>query len=148
VLARALERDPRPSARRHAIASLLADALEADRCLIGQPEGGTVRAVGGVAIGIAAVPGHDCLPQGCGITARAVREAHSQRVDDVRLDPDYFPAADSTRSELATPVVSAGQVVAVLNVEADRVAAFTVEDEVVLEAAAAYLADRPWLLGL
>jgi diguanylate cyclase (GGDEF)-like protein len=69
-----------------------------------------------------------------GITGRAFRTGLPQNVGDVRLDPDYEPAADEMPahpiSELAVPVSGDGRVIGVVNVEEpglDRFSEFDVE---------------------
>jgi signal transduction histidine kinase len=76
-----------------------------------------------------------------GLLGRTVRTAATQRVDDVRHDPDYgAPASPGTRSEVCVPVVAGGRVLGVLNVESPQIAAFTSEDVAVLETTADVLA--------
>ena len=78
---------------------------------------------------------------GSGLLGRTVRTATTQRVDDVRNDPDYESSASpGTRSELCVPVVAGGRVLGVLNVESPQIAAFTSEDVAVLETTADVLA--------
>ncbi|MDQ3982325.1 MAG: hypothetical protein M3271_06545 [Actinomycetota bacterium] len=51
------------------------------------------------------------------------------RVDDVSQDDNYLTTLDSTRSEIVVPVVTVGMdVVGLIDVESDQVAAFTSED--------------------
>lgn len=52
-----------------------------------------------------------------GVAWRAVDTALSQRVEDVRSDPDYLASDERVRSEIAAPVSAGGQVVLVLDVE-------------------------------
>ncbi len=75
-----------------------------------------------------------------GITGRTFLERASQRVDDVRKDPDYISVDDSIRSELAVPIALGDRVLGVLDVEADQVGAFDVEDQEALELLAAEIA--------
>lgn len=66
------------------------------------------------------------LPVGRGLVGRAVKRRATERVDDVRLDPDFY-AVDflpDTRSEVAIPIVSHDRVLGVLDVQATTVAAF------------------------
>ena len=63
-------------------------------------------------------------------------------VDDVTKDPGYLTTFDSTRSEIAVPVLTtAMQPLGVIDVESDKVAAFDDEDREVLMACA--VAMRP-----
>ncbi len=60
-----------------------------------------------------------------GITGRVFLTGEPALVDDVSQDPDYVNYTDETKSELAVPVKDRdGKVIAVLNVESRRYAAF------------------------
>jgi diguanylate cyclase (GGDEF)-like protein len=65
--------------------------------------------------------GYTMLPNGLtperGVIGRAVRSAAPQLVSDVTADPDYVSGKRGMTSELVVPVLSAGEVVGVLNVE-------------------------------
>ncbi|HET7746377.1 MAG TPA: GAF domain-containing protein, partial [Vicinamibacteria bacterium] len=63
-------------------------------------------------------------PIHAGIAGRAMRDRKTVVVDDVAGDPDYLSVWASTRSEVAVPIYSGEDVVAVLNVESDTPAAF------------------------
>jgi len=68
------------------------------------------------------------LPVGKGLVGRAVKLRATVRVDDVRLESDFY-AVDflpDTRSEVAIPIVSNDRVLGVLDVQATTVAAFDV----------------------
>jgi signal transduction histidine kinase/CheY-like chemotaxis protein len=89
---------------------------------------------------IAAVVGRESGPQGwasfpisAGITGRAMRERRTMLVPDVSVDPDYVKVVSETRSEVAVPILSGDEVVAVLNVESDRVGAFSRGEIITLE---------------
>lgn len=62
------------------------------------------------------------------ITGRVYRTGQPALVPDVTLDPDYAAAAEDVRSELAVPVKIGEEVVAVLNLESRRPAAFDEDD--------------------
>jgi signal transduction histidine kinase/DNA-binding response OmpR family regulator len=63
-------------------------------------------------------------PLGSGITGRAIRERRTIIAHDVRDDPDYVTVFESTKSEVAIPILSGDEVVAVLNVESEEPRAF------------------------
>jgi GAF domain-containing protein len=89
--------------------------------------------------------GHGCLriPFARGVCGAAARTRRTQRVDDVALFPDHIACASTTRSEIVVPVVSpSGAVLAVLDVDSDREAAFTEVDQEALEGICAELAAR------
>ncbi len=75
-----------------------------------------------------------------GLTGWVARNSKSVRVDDVMKDDRYESQIQKTRSELDIPLVFAGKVIGVLNAESPNVAAFTEEDQHLLEDIAPYAA--------
>ncbi|HEV2393400.1 MAG TPA: GAF domain-containing protein [Verrucomicrobiae bacterium] len=85
---------------------------------------------------------------GEGVTGWVARTGKAARVDDVTADPRYVQIRSEVRSELAVPLEVQGEVRGVLNVDADRVSAFSVQDQELLEALAAQAANvihQTWL---
>jgi signal transduction histidine kinase len=72
-----------------------------------------------------------------GITGWVARWGKPARVGDVQNDPRYVALRPEVRSELAVPLEVGGDVRGVLNVDADRLDAFSAEDQELLEALAA-----------
>ena len=62
-----------------------------------------------------------------GIAGRVIRTGEPALVDDVSLDPDYYPALAETRSQLTVPIRREGAVVGVIDVESPKVGAFDEE---------------------
>jgi GAF domain-containing protein/HAMP domain-containing protein len=64
------------------------------------------------------------------LVARAARTGTGVVVNDVRADPDFLPnpLLPETRSEMAVPMLVAGQVIGVLDVQADTLNRFTEVD--------------------
>ena len=62
-----------------------------------------------------------------GIAGRVIQTGEPALVDDVSLDPDYYPALAETRSQLTVPIRREGSVVGVINVESPKVGAFDEE---------------------
>ena len=103
-------------------------ALEADLLVIG-PYQGT----------------HGCLriPFSRGVCGAAARTRMTQRVDQVSSRPDHIACSVSTQSEIVVPVLSpTGEVLAVLDVDSDREAAFGDVDQRELEAICVELGQR------
>jgi signal transduction histidine kinase len=73
------------------------------------------------------------FPLSQGVLGRAFREKATQLVDDVSHDPDFRPWASSTRSEVAIPILSGDEVVALLDIEGDVVRAFDEGQVITLE---------------
>lgn len=76
--------------------------------------------------------GHGCLfiPFDKGVCGAAARTGEVQRVDDVEAFPGHIACASSTRSEIVLPVRNtAGDLIAVFDIDSDQPAAFTADDE-------------------
>ncbi len=89
--------------------------------------------------------GHGCLriPFDRGVCGAAARTRRTQRVDDVALFPGHIACSSTTRSEIVVPVISpSGPVLAVLDIDSDRPAAFSEFDQVELERICGDLATR------
>ena len=71
--------------------------------------------------------------KGRGITTKAARESRSILVDDIRKEPSYIDGFSETLSELAVPIISEDNVFGVLNIESDKLNAFSENDRVVME---------------
>lgn len=69
------------------------------------------------------------LALGEGISGRAAERREPVRVGDVREDPGYVPGLEAARSNLAVPLIAGGELAGVINVESERVEAFTEEHE-------------------
>ncbi|PYJ06330.1 MAG: histidine kinase [Verrucomicrobia bacterium] len=76
------------------------------------------------------------LRVGEGITGWVARTGRPARVNDVRADSRYVMANPAARSELAVPLEVRGEVRGVLNVDSDRLDAFTESDQELLQALA------------
>ncbi|MGR3462312.1 MAG: GAF domain-containing protein [Roseovarius sp.] len=75
--------------------------------------------------------GHGCLviPFSRGVCGAAARTGEVQLVDDVDAFPGHIACASSTRSEIVLPVRDgSGDIIAVLDIDSDRAAAFTGAD--------------------
>lgn len=80
------------------------------------------------------------IPIRDGITGAAVREKTSVMVNDVASDPRYIrtPGLDEVTAELAVPILLAGRVLGVVNVESQE--SFAEDDAIALEIVADQLA--------
>ena len=72
------------------------------------------------------------LKVGEGITGWVARTGQPARVGDVSKDERYIMLNDQVRSELAVPLEVAGEIRGVLNVDSDRLDAFSSDDEQLL----------------
>src|SRR5262249_11717765 len=89
-----------------------------------------------------AIPTRVQLPLHKGITGHAAAERRSLRVDDVRLDPRYveLPNSENVRSELVIPLLLNERLIGVLDLESTQLAAFTDENERLLNILSSYIA--------
>ncbi len=81
--------------------------------------------------------GHGCLqiPFERGVCGACARSGDAQLVDDVAAFPGHIACAATTRSELVLPVRDGvGALIAVLDIDSDRPAAFTRDDAEALQA--------------
>ena len=88
------------------------------------------------------------LRVGEGITGWVARTGQAARVGDVTQDPRYVMLRPSVRSELAVPLEVQGGSRGVVNVDSDRLDAFTASDQELLEALAlqaAHVIQNTWL---
>ncbi|OGO26735.1 MAG: hypothetical protein A2Z16_06480 [Chloroflexi bacterium RBG_16_54_18] len=73
------------------------------------------------------------LMHGHGITGYVIRNCRSLVVSDVRLDPHYVQGRTATLSEIAVPIILNERAIGALNLESDRLAAYTSDDVEVLQ---------------
>ncbi|HSU57523.1 MAG TPA: GAF domain-containing protein [Candidatus Dormibacteraeota bacterium] len=88
------------------------------------------------------------LRVGEGITGWVARSGKAARVGDVTRDPRYVMLRPDVRSELAVPLQVNGELRGVINVDSERVDAFTEEDQDLLEGLATQAAaviQNTWL---
>jgi len=74
------------------------------------------------------------LRSGKGIVGHVIRTGEQVIAANVRDDPRYIEGRAETRSEVAVPIVSNGRVIGALNLESDRLAAYSARDLDLLEA--------------
>jgi GAF domain-containing protein len=80
------------------------------------------------------------IPLGSGITGWAAAHRQTLRLDDVSRDARYIQLSPNTRSEMAIPLLFRNELLGVLNVESEQVAAYTDNDEEMLGTLAGSLA--------
>ncbi|MEZ5871119.1 MAG: GAF domain-containing protein [Nitratireductor sp.] len=88
--------------------------------------------------------GHGCLviPFERGVCGACATRGETLIVDDVEAFPDHIACSSTTRSEIVVPVWKAGELLAVLDIDSDHVAAFDDRDRVALEAILATAFNR------
>jgi len=92
-------------------------------------------------------PEHPTFPVTQGLTGAAIAEKKAVVVGDVRKDPRYLTAFGSTVSEIIVPVISPdGRVIGTVDVESEKVDAFSARDQQTIEQCAE-AAKLLWLLA-
>ena len=86
-------------------------------------------------------PAYPRFPISQGLAGAALEEKRSIMVADVHKDPRYLPTFGSTQSEIVVPIVSeSGKVIGLIDVESEKLDAFTENDRDFLEHAAYLIA--------
>ena len=86
-------------------------------------------------------PAYPRFPVTQGLAGAALETKQSVMVADVHKDPRYLPTFGSTQSEIVVPVITeAGKVVGLIDVESEKLDAFTENDRDFLEHAAFLIA--------
>ena len=83
---------------------------------------------------------HVRIPLGQGICGLAARTKETVNVPDVNADPRYLACSLETKSELVVPIMKGSRVLGEIDIDSDEPAAFTKEDEELLEHVAEMLA--------
>src|SRR6476659_8610858 len=87
-------------------------------------------------------PAYPRFPISQGLAGAALETKQSIMVADVHKDPRYLPTFGSTQSEIVVPVINdLGKVIGLIDVESEKLDAFTEDDRDFLEHAA-YLIAR------
>jgi L-methionine (R)-S-oxide reductase len=76
---------------------------------------------------------HVRIPNGQGVCGAAAASGRTEIVDDVNADDRYLACFPSTRSEIVVPIAYEGRVVAEIDIDSDRPAAFGPKDKEFLE---------------
>lgn len=84
------------------------------------------------------------IPAGKGVCGAAAARRETVLVPDVHAFPGHIACDAGTRSEIVVPVLRAGRVLAVLDLDSEQPAAFDAADIAPLEAIAAVVADLAW----
>ena len=83
---------------------------------------------------------HVTIPIGQGICGLAAKQESTIIVPDVNKDPRYLMCFPSTRSEIVVPIKGASRVLGEIDIDSNRLSAFTLRDREMLEETASMLA--------
>lgn len=87
-----------------------------------------------------AVTTETAIPMDRGICGAAASSRETLVVDDVRQDNRYIACSPTVRSEIVVPIMAGTQVIGILDLDSDTLAAFGEDDRRRLEGVAAALA--------
>jgi L-methionine (R)-S-oxide reductase len=82
------------------------------------------------------------IPLGQGVCGTAAALKATQLVADVHAFPGHIACDAASRSELVVPVLRAGEVIAVIDLDSPRPGRFDGEDQAGIEALAGLISDR------
>jgi L-methionine (R)-S-oxide reductase len=85
---------------------------------------------------------HTRIPLNKGICGAAASSGKTLVVDDVSADPRYLACSLQTRSEIVVPIKLGGRILGEIDIDSNAPAAFTREDQDLLEAVAELLAGK------
>ncbi len=82
------------------------------------------------------------IPLGKGVCGAAAAIQKTQRVDDVHAFPGHIACDGASQSEIVVPIVHAGQLIGVLDIDSPLLSRFDAADQTGCEALVALLAAR------
>jgi GAF domain-containing protein len=84
---------------------------------------------------------HIKIPIGRGICGSAAKTGKTEIIDNVNTDNRYLSCFISTKSEIVVPIKKQDIIVGEIDIDSDKIAAFTNEDKLFLEKVANLLKD-------
>jgi len=88
---------------------------------------------------------HIRIPVSNGICGAAIRENKSLNIENVRADPRFIACSIKTRSELVVPIRNqAGEAIAEIDIDSNKLAAFSPDKVAAVEALASKLSKLNW----
>ena len=85
---------------------------------------------------------HTRIPIGKGICGAAAATGKTELISDVNADPRYLSCFVSTKSEIVVPIKKDDKIVGEIDIDSDRINAFTQDDTVFLEKIADMLIEH------
>ena len=76
---------------------------------------------------------HTSIPYGKGVCGQAAEKEKTFLIDDVTAESNYIACSIHVKSEIVVPIKKDGIVVGQIDIDSDKVAAFTSEDQHLLE---------------
>jgi len=85
---------------------------------------------------------HTKIPIGKGVCGSAAATGKTEIVDDVCSDKRYLACFISTKSEIVVPIKKQGKIVGEIDIDSDKIGAFTIKDKIFLEKVADMLSEH------
>jgi len=85
---------------------------------------------------------HTRIPIGTGICGAAAESGKTELISDVKADTRYLSCFVSTKSEIVVPIIKDEKILGEIDIDSDRVNAFTKEDAQFLERVADMLKEH------
>jgi putative methionine-R-sulfoxide reductase with GAF domain len=85
---------------------------------------------------------HTRITVGKGICGSAAKTGKTEVVDDVHSDNRYLACFVSTKSEIVVPIKKEGKIVGEIDIDSDKIGAFTIKDKIFLEKIADMLSEH------
>jgi len=85
---------------------------------------------------------HTRIPIGKGVCGSAAKTGKTEVVDDVLSDNRYLACFVSTKSEIVVPIKKEGKIVGEIDIDSDKIGAFTIKDKIFLEKIADMLSEH------
>ena len=76
---------------------------------------------------------HKRIPVGKGICGSAAESGKTEIIDNVHLDSRYLACFISTKSEIVIPIKNKGKIIGEIDIDSDKIDAFTEKDKIFLE---------------
>ena len=76
---------------------------------------------------------HTTIPYGKGICGQAAETEKTFLIDDVSAESNYISCSIHVKSEIVVPIIKDGIMVGQIDIDSDKVAAFTTADQELLE---------------
>ena len=85
---------------------------------------------------------HTRIPVGEGICGAAAKSGTTEIVPDVSKDPRYIACFLDTKSEIVVPIKKSDKIIGEIDIDSDRISAFSEQDAKFLENVAALIANK------
>lgn len=85
---------------------------------------------------------HARIPVGDGVCGAAAKSGTTEIVPDVSKDPRYIACFLDTKSEIVVPIKKGDRILGEIDIDSDRISAFSEQDSKFLENVAALLANK------